>query len=392
MRYALLICDEDKRQAEMSEDEAGAQMAGYMAFGEEMGARGVLQGGERLQPAATATTVRVRDGEVLTSDGPFAETKEQLGRLLPGRVQGPRRGDRGGVEDPRRPARLDRGAPDLGDVVGPDRSGRGSSRPCVPGGVGTRRRHPDPDHGRLGPRRGVRAGCLRPGARAVAPRRRARQPGRLAHDDRAQPRARPAAARADRRREGRGRPPCLDARTIAPVADRRQRRRPTTGSGSSSRAATRRCRSRRRSRSRCARSPASPPPRSRARSSCRRRRWRSGWCGPSARSSDAGIPYRVPPAHLLPERTDAVLAVLYLLFNEGYVASSGAELRARRPLGGGHPARAHAHRADARRARGARAARAHAPPRRPARAARVDADGELVPLEDQDRTHAGTRR
>jgi hypothetical protein len=79
MRYALLICDEEKRQAEMSEDEAGAQMAAYMAFGEEWGARGVLQGGERLQPVTTATTVRVRDDEVVTSDGPFAETKEQLG-------------------------------------------------------------------------------------------------------------------------------------------------------------------------------------------------------------------------------------------------------------------------------------------------------------------------
>src|SRR5439155_20691396 len=79
MRYALLICDEEKRQTEMSEDEAGAQMAAYMAFGEEMGARGVLQGGERLQPVTTATTVRVRDDEVLASDGPFAETKEQRG-------------------------------------------------------------------------------------------------------------------------------------------------------------------------------------------------------------------------------------------------------------------------------------------------------------------------
>jgi hypothetical protein len=78
MRYALLICTEDKQQAEMSQDEAGAQMAGYLAFGEEMGARGVLQGGERLKPSASATTVRVRDGEVLTSDGPFAETKEQM--------------------------------------------------------------------------------------------------------------------------------------------------------------------------------------------------------------------------------------------------------------------------------------------------------------------------
>jgi hypothetical protein len=78
MRYALLINHEDKLQAEMSQEEAGAQMAGYAAFGEEMGARGVLQGGERLKPAASATTVRVREGEVLTSDGPFAETKEQL--------------------------------------------------------------------------------------------------------------------------------------------------------------------------------------------------------------------------------------------------------------------------------------------------------------------------
>ncbi len=54
-------------------------MAEYMEFGEEMAERGVLQGGERLHPTTDATTVRVRDGEVLTSDGPFAETKEQIG-------------------------------------------------------------------------------------------------------------------------------------------------------------------------------------------------------------------------------------------------------------------------------------------------------------------------
>ena len=79
MRYALLICDEEKRQAELTPDEAAAQMAAYAAFGEEMDARGVLRGGERLRPTTMSTTVRVRDGEVLTSDGPFAETKEQIG-------------------------------------------------------------------------------------------------------------------------------------------------------------------------------------------------------------------------------------------------------------------------------------------------------------------------
>jgi hypothetical protein len=79
MRYALLICTEEKLQNELSEDEAAVQTAAYMAWGEEMGARGVLQGGERLRPTTSATTVRVRDGETLTSDGPFAETKEQMG-------------------------------------------------------------------------------------------------------------------------------------------------------------------------------------------------------------------------------------------------------------------------------------------------------------------------
>ena len=81
MRYALLICDEEKRQAELTPDEAAAQMAAYAAFGEEMDARGVLRGGERLRPTTMSTTVRVRDGEVLTTDGPFAETKEQMAGL-----------------------------------------------------------------------------------------------------------------------------------------------------------------------------------------------------------------------------------------------------------------------------------------------------------------------
>ena len=79
MRFMLLICSDEKQIGAMSPDESSAVLAEYGAFMEEMGRRGVLQGGERLRPSAEAATVRVRDGSVLTSDGPFAETKEQVG-------------------------------------------------------------------------------------------------------------------------------------------------------------------------------------------------------------------------------------------------------------------------------------------------------------------------
>ena len=79
MRYAMLICADESVVQAVGPDEAGSMLGEYMKFGEEMTKRGVLQGGERLRPTTDATTVRVRDGEVLTSDGPFAETKEQMG-------------------------------------------------------------------------------------------------------------------------------------------------------------------------------------------------------------------------------------------------------------------------------------------------------------------------
>ena len=79
MRYALLICTDESTDQAMSPAEAETQFAGYMKFGEEMTKRGVLTGGERLRPTSDATTVQVRNGEVVTSDGPFAETKEQIG-------------------------------------------------------------------------------------------------------------------------------------------------------------------------------------------------------------------------------------------------------------------------------------------------------------------------
>jgi hypothetical protein len=79
MRYVLMICTDENAEQALSPKESSAHLAEYGAFAEEMGRRGVLTGGERLRPTTDATTVRVRDGEVLTSDGPFAETKEQIG-------------------------------------------------------------------------------------------------------------------------------------------------------------------------------------------------------------------------------------------------------------------------------------------------------------------------
>jgi hypothetical protein len=79
MRYLMLICNDETMIEAVSPAEQSAAVAEYAAFGDEMGRRGVLQGGERLRRTTDATTVQVRDGEVLVADGPFAETKEQVG-------------------------------------------------------------------------------------------------------------------------------------------------------------------------------------------------------------------------------------------------------------------------------------------------------------------------
>ena len=79
MRYLLMICSDESAVGSLSPEEGAAMLAEYGRFGEEMGRRGVLLGGERLHPTTDATTVQVRDGKVLTADGPFAETKEQIG-------------------------------------------------------------------------------------------------------------------------------------------------------------------------------------------------------------------------------------------------------------------------------------------------------------------------
>jgi hypothetical protein len=76
MRYALLVCVEES--AEMTAAEAEGRYAEFMAFQEEIEARGVLVARERLRPTALSTTVRVREAGLVVADGPFAETKEQI--------------------------------------------------------------------------------------------------------------------------------------------------------------------------------------------------------------------------------------------------------------------------------------------------------------------------
>ena len=79
MRYMCVIYDEEAKIGTMSKEEGDAFMGEYFAFTEGIKNSGHYVSGEALHPVATATTVRVRNGRVSTTDGPFAETKEQLG-------------------------------------------------------------------------------------------------------------------------------------------------------------------------------------------------------------------------------------------------------------------------------------------------------------------------
>jgi hypothetical protein len=79
MQYLLLIYDEESKWAAMGEDERNSVYAEYGAFTQALQESGALVGANQLQPTGTATTVRIREGEQLVTDGPFAETKEALG-------------------------------------------------------------------------------------------------------------------------------------------------------------------------------------------------------------------------------------------------------------------------------------------------------------------------
>jgi hypothetical protein len=79
MQYLLLINDDEAHWGDMPEDERNAIYGEYMQFTEEVESRGILLGANQLQPGSTATVVHVEDGKTITTDGPFAETKEVLG-------------------------------------------------------------------------------------------------------------------------------------------------------------------------------------------------------------------------------------------------------------------------------------------------------------------------
>ena len=78
MRYALLINNNEATEPQPGSQVANDRMAVYAAFTQDLVASGRFVAGERLRPTATATTVRTRDGKDLITDGPFAETHEQL--------------------------------------------------------------------------------------------------------------------------------------------------------------------------------------------------------------------------------------------------------------------------------------------------------------------------
>jgi hypothetical protein len=79
MQYLCLIYDDENVWQRMSPDESKKYMGEYTEFTKGIRASGNFLAGDALQPTRTATTVRVREGKTLTTDGPFAETREQLG-------------------------------------------------------------------------------------------------------------------------------------------------------------------------------------------------------------------------------------------------------------------------------------------------------------------------
>ena len=79
MKYLMLICDDEQAWGRLSDKDRSEMMGEYRRLIDRLKGSGHYLGGSQLQPTATATSVRVRNGKRLLTDGPFAETREQLG-------------------------------------------------------------------------------------------------------------------------------------------------------------------------------------------------------------------------------------------------------------------------------------------------------------------------
>jgi hypothetical protein len=79
MKFLAMIYADESSWVDATPEQIAATMQAHGAFGEAAGKAGVLQGGEGLEPSTAATIVRVRDGERMLTDGPYAESKEQIG-------------------------------------------------------------------------------------------------------------------------------------------------------------------------------------------------------------------------------------------------------------------------------------------------------------------------
>ncbi|MBK8901830.1 MAG: YciI family protein [Anaerolineaceae bacterium] len=79
MQYLLMIYTNEQEEAQRTPEAQEAVMAEYFAFTKDVREAGIMLAGEALHPTTAATTVRVRNGQISSTDGPFAETKEQLG-------------------------------------------------------------------------------------------------------------------------------------------------------------------------------------------------------------------------------------------------------------------------------------------------------------------------
>ncbi len=116
MQYLLLIHSDEKAMQAATPEETGSILAAYGAYMKAMGDAGVNKGGQRLRPTSTATTVRVQNGKAQVLNGPYAETREQLGGYFI--IDAPDHDVRDFLGGPLsgRAIRRDRSAADLGDV------------------------------------------------------------------------------------------------------------------------------------------------------------------------------------------------------------------------------------------------------------------------------------